>query len=445
MFGALLTRLKPTSAIQRDGESLLLSRTEFNREVARERIRATRRMIPFCVVSMKLHEEKQRRQKRRALIRLLHRNVRLTDQKADLGRSQFGILLVDTPESGGRAVVDRLMGLCESQHLNVEFALRVHDFDDPPESPEGHLPAGGGRRAEDFGDGQTWTRVDDGTDSGVYSSASDNDVLTATGPSSLSANGTAVALAPPNDRTVAGLRDKARLASSRTVELNRLDGPLRVESLDEFGLLQESTAAMRWSQRAIKRGIDLCGAGVGMFFALPVLAACAAAIKWTSPGPVFFRQKREGRGGKPFTIYKLRTMVVDAEDKQCELREQSHRDGPAFKIKHDPRVTRVGNFLRKTCLDELPQLINVLKGDMSIVGPRPLPWDESRACDAWHRRRLDIKPGMTCHWQVNKAAAETFDDWMRMDLRYVDHHGVGQDVKLMARTLLVPLSGRGSE
>lgn len=175
------------------------------------------------------------------------------------------------------------------------------------------------------------------------------------------------------------------------------------------------------ARSAIKRGIDLIGAGVGLVLASPVLLLAMAAIRCFDGGPALYKQTREGYRGQPFTIVKLRTMVVGAEHSQADLRDQNLRDGPAFKIARDPRVTPIGHFLRRTCLDELPQLWNVLRGEMSLVGPRPLPWHESRACDRWHRRRLDVRPGLTCDWQIDKSRAETFDDWMRLDLQYVDH------------------------
>jgi len=174
-----------------------------------------------------------------------------------------------------------------------------------------------------------------------------------------------------------------------------------------------------------------------------VIALAAAVIK-RDGGPAFFLQSREGRDGVPFTIYKLRTMVVNAESQQADLRDKSERDGPAFKMRNDPRVTRFGQMLRSTCVDELPQLWNVLRGDMSIVGPRPLPVSESRACQPWHRRRLDVRPGITCNWQVAKEKADTFDEWMRMDLAYVDNANLWKDVTLMAQTVGVPLRAKGS-
>jgi len=196
---------------------------------------------------------------------------------------------------------------------------------------------------------------------------------------------------------------------------------------------------------SLKRAVDILGASTGLIFGGPIILGAMAAIRITSAGPAMFRQTREGYLGRPFTIYKLRTMVVDAELQQAQLQDKSHRDGPAFKMEHDPRVTRVGHWLRKTCIDELPQLWNVLKGDMSLVGPRPLPWHESRACTRWHRRRLDVRPGMTCYWQVDKSAAETFDDWMRMDLRYIDDSDLLGDLRLIAKTIAVPVFGRGSQ
>ena len=196
---------------------------------------------------------------------------------------------------------------------------------------------------------------------------------------------------------------------------------------------------------AVKRTLDIIGSSVGLVVLSPVLIAAVVAIRREDGQSAIFKQTREGKGGKPFTIYKLRTMVVGAEDSQSALRGQSHRDGPAFKISNDPRVTSIGQFLRKTCVDELPQLWNVFRGEMSLVGPRPLPWHESRACTAWHRRRLDVRPGMTCYWQVNKSNVETFDDWMRLDLRYLDQFNVIEDLKLIAKTVTVPMLGRGSE
>ena len=171
----------------------------------------------------------------------------------------------------------------------------------------------------------------------------------------------------------------------------------------------------------------------------------AAAIKLTSPGPVFFRQWRTGRGGKPFLMYKFRSMVVDAEAKKLELLPLNELDGPAFKLTGDPRITRLGRFLRDTSLDELPQLWNVLRGEMSLVGPRPLPCEESDSCLDWQRRRLDVTPGLTCIWQVRGRSQVTFNEWVRMDLEYVQSRSLWQDFKILLKTVPAVILGRGAK
>jgi len=184
----------------------------------------------------------------------------------------------------------------------------------------------------------------------------------------------------------------------------------------------------------LKRGVDIIGATLGLIVSAPLMAVFAALIKITSPGPVVFSQLREGHGGRLFRIYKLRTMCADAHQHQGSLRELSEQDGPAFKMRHDPRTTRIGRFLRHTSLDELPQLWNVLVGDMSLVGPRPLPTRESRQCLPWQRQRLLVLPGLTCIWQVKGRSTVTFVEWMRMDLQYVRERSVFGDFKLLLST-----------
>jgi lipopolysaccharide/colanic/teichoic acid biosynthesis glycosyltransferase len=159
-------------------------------------------------------------------------------------------------------------------------------------------------------------------------------------------------------------------------------------------------AAMYPAYPTWKRVLDIAGALVGLVFSAPFLVLCALLIKLTSRGPILFRQQRTGYLGQPFEILKLRTMVVHAEDLKAKLQERNERDGPAFKMRHDPRITKIGKFLRSTGLDELPQLVNVLRGQMSLVGPRPLPIDEANQCKGWQKRRQEIKPGLTCFWQL---------------------------------------------
>ncbi len=201
-----------------------------------------------------------------------------------------------------------------------------------------------------------------------------------------------------------------------------------VTNADIAGVLAESVPA--W-----KRSMDVIGAIGGLIVLSPLFLLIAAAIKLTSRGPVFFAQQRTGRGGRAFAMYKFRSMVVDAEGKRDELLHLNEQDGPAFKIQHDPRITRIGHWLRRASLDELPQLLNVLKGDMSFVGPRPLPCHETAQCEPWQRRRLAVTPGITCIWQVqNRATPVPFAEWMRMDIRYAKSISLRGDLQLFWKT-----------
>ena len=193
-----------------------------------------------------------------------------------------------------------------------------------------------------------------------------------------------------------------------------------------------------------KRGIDILGASMGMVMLSPIMGSAALMVRLGSTGPVIFSQNRAGLGGKPFKIYKFRTMCVDAEAKQAELRKLSEQDGPAFKLKNDPRVTRIGKLLRKTSIDELPQLLNVLKGDMTLVGPRPLPISESEACEGWHRRRLDVTPGLTCIWQVKGRSQVSFSDWVRMDVAYIRRRTLLNDIRILLQTVPAVLLRKGA-
>lgn len=190
--------------------------------------------------------------------------------------------------------------------------------------------------------------------------------------------------------------------------------------------------------------MDLVGATVAIVLFGPQMLLIALAIKLGSSGPVLFTQMRSGRGGVPFKVYKFRTMVVDAEARKQEIMHLNERNGPAFKMKDDPRVTGIGRFLRATSMDELPQFFNVLFGDMSLVGPRPLPVDEAGATDQWHRRRLEVKPGLTCIWQVSGRDRSCFDHWVRQDIEYIEKHSLWLDIKLILKTVPAVLSRRGA-
>jgi len=193
-----------------------------------------------------------------------------------------------------------------------------------------------------------------------------------------------------------------------------------------------------------KRLIDVAGASLGLLLLTPLFAVVAIAIKATSAGPVLFRQKRSGLGGREFVMLKFRSMVPDAEARKSQLMALNEQDGPAFKIKEDPRTTRVGRLLRQTSIDELPQLWNVLRGEMSLVGPRPLPCHETEACHGWLRQRLDVTPGLTCIWQVQGRSTVSFADWARMDVQYIRSRSLGGDMKLLLQTVPAVVSRRGA-
>jgi exopolysaccharide biosynthesis polyprenyl glycosylphosphotransferase len=197
-------------------------------------------------------------------------------------------------------------------------------------------------------------------------------------------------------------------------------------------------------QRALKRLLDIVVSAAALAVLLPILLTAALAVALTSPGPVFFAQQRVGMRGRHFRMLKFRSMRVDAEKLRSELQHRNERSGPAFKLRDDPRVTRVGRWLRKYSIDELPQLVNVLRGEMSLVGPRPALPEEVAHYAAWQRRRLSVRPGLTCVWQVSGRDAVSFGSWMVMDMRYIDHWSLGEDLMLILRTLPVVVSGKGA-
>lgn len=193
----------------------------------------------------------------------------------------------------------------------------------------------------------------------------------------------------------------------------------------------------------VKRGLDLAGAALGLVLLAPVFLVIMTAVKVTSPGPVFFSQQRYGLNKRLFRMYKFRTMVIDAESLQPQLEHLNEVSGPVFKIRDDPRVTPVGRLLRRTSLDELPQLFNVLRGEMSLVGPRPLPTrDVGRFSEPWLMRRFSVRPGMTGLWQVSGRSDLTFDDWISHDLRYIDQWSLTLDLRILLQT--VPTVARGA-
>ena len=211
-------------------------------------------------------------------------------------------------------------------------------------------------------------------------------------------------------------------------------------------LIFRTTPEASW-QGVIKQLMDFFGALLLLISLSWLFALLALLIKITSPGPVFFKQQRSGLNGAPFTLYKFRTMVTNAEQSKHELEAMNEMRGPVFKVTGDPRVTRIGKWLRYYSLDELPQLFNILRGEMSLVGPRPLPVDEvKRFNDLAHRRRLSVKPGLTCLWQISgRNQIKDFKDWVRLDLEYIDNWSLRLDLEILLRTIPVVLRGTGAK
>jgi exopolysaccharide biosynthesis polyprenyl glycosylphosphotransferase len=226
---------------------------------------------------------------------------------------------------------------------------------------------------------------------------------------------------------------------------NTSAGRTEAEHFADAHLISHYTGAMEGWSVAAKRVLDISASLTLLIILFPLFLVVALLIKATSPGPVFFVQGRVGQSKKRFRFYKFRTMVQDAERMQQDLESFNEAKGPVFKMKDDPRVTPIGRILRKLSIDELPQLYNVLKGEMSLVGPRPLPIRDYNAFNEdWHRRRFSVRPGMTCLWQVNGRSSLPFEKWMELDMAYIDNWSIGLDLIILLKTVPAVLRGSGA-
>ena len=226
------------------------------------------------------------------------------------------------------------------------------------------------------------------------------------------------------------------------VTLTALEGDARLVAAS-----MRPTSVLRTNRRylLVSRVIDVAVSCAALVLALPIMSLAAIAIKLTSRGPVFFRQPRAGLGQRSFTMYKFRTMYAGADDDKELFREfNSLPTGPCFKMKNDPRVTAAGRWLRRSSIDELPQLLNVLKGEMALVGPRPLPLDEVRTDTPDQRLRLTVKPGITCLWQVSGRTEIPYDEWLALDVWYIRNRSLSLDLQILFKTIPAVLSGRGA-
>ncbi len=244
--------------------------------------------------------------------------------------------------------------------------------------------------------------------------------------------------------------------SSEVAAICKQHGIILRLDLDIFGLQGSSSEEIAGKHyistnieeiwpRVAKRSVDVLLSFCLLLLLSPLMIIVALLIKITTGGPVFFEQERVGKNKRRFLIYKFRTMVLNAEDLMKDLESRNEALGPVFKMKEDPRITRIGKYLRRMSIDELPQLLNVLKGDMSLVGPRPLPVRDYHGFSAdWQRRRFSVRPGITCLWQVNGRSCITFDQWMRLDLKYLDEWSFWLDMKILAQTIPAVFKGTGA-
>jgi lipopolysaccharide/colanic/teichoic acid biosynthesis glycosyltransferase len=466
------------SAARRPDVSLAsLASTELmNRIIRRECARADRNGREFSLVLFRVRSDTRHAVSVYRLARTIMRRVRLTDEVGWFTDRYLCVLLPDTPPTGARAFAEGVCDIISSRKLPRPLAI-VYSY---PEQWAGQAAESGKAlgsakvAAHSVAILQGAGRFTAGDQIEAAAVAATASVSTAIAPGhnghghnghahnghsqnghGSSFNGAPGRLAdeaqPPHARrSDLGTGNVAHEASDRKVGLNRGDlmpffsegftsamhgTGLPVESLNDF---------LVFPMPAWKRMLDVF---VVLMMAGPALLAvgfAAIGIKLTSPGPVFFKQRRAGLGGRPFTIWKLRTMVTDAEAKKQGLKKLSEQDGPAFKLKNDPRIFPFGKLLRKTSIDELPQLINVLLGDMSLVGPRPLPCDESDACLQWQRRRLDVTPGLTCIWQVKGRSSVTFDQWVRMDVEYIRKRTLLHDLSILLQTVPAVLLRKGA-
>lgn len=410
----------------------LLSPTEMENAFRRERARVDRNDQSFSIVVFRV-DAKRKDDVRRAAALLIDR-VRAYDVLGMVDSERLAALLPETDGRGSWVFADSAMAQLSHEDLRVSCevysypgdadgavegsvmgAATASDYrqvprDRGPAPADGSADAAGGGAAP-AGDGPPLTRST-GTDGAAVLAGA---VETAPGPRALHRLEPVASALPP---------EPVGRPAPRPV---RDCAQLFVEPLP-----------------VTRRILDVAVSGLAILALSPVLLTTAALVKLTSPGPIIFWQWRVGRGGRRFRFYKFRSMVQDAEDRKGSLRIINEKEGPIFKIKDDPRITPVGRVIRRLSIDELPQLFNVLKGDMTLVGPRPPVVDEVEAYEPWQRQRLDITGGLTCIWQVSGRSEVSFDDWMRMDIRYKQTRSWGLDLKLMWKTFGAVFSGRGA-
>ena len=381
-----------------------LSVSEFEHAFQRELARADRHRHALSVVIFVPSSKGSDSEERHArLEQILLSRARTEDAIGHIDTDRVAALLPETDEWGAWRYADDILAQLAKEDLRFDCRVYTNTRDEAVELAEAEQ-----RRQDD---------ADDGPGSG---------------------SGTGEA-----PRRLTGQQDESRTRSLPEDE----EGERRLASV-RWELGDRAVGGITdWLVEPLpfgKRAFDVVVSGLLLLALSPLMALIALGIKVSSPGPVIFRQRRAGLGGQPFTFFKFRSMCLDAEEKREELVDMNEMNGPVFKIKNDPRITPFGRFLRKWSLDELPQLFNVFRGDMSLVGPRPPMMNEVPGYEPWQRRRLHLTGGITCVWQVSGRSDIDFEDWMRMDMRYIQERSAWMDIKLLCQTVWTVVSGKGA-
>jgi lipopolysaccharide/colanic/teichoic acid biosynthesis glycosyltransferase len=428
MLGGTFTRaFAERPAGQLNTGDILCNAAQMERVLRREIARADRGGRGFSLVLFRVRGG-ERNQTTRILADVLLKRARLTDEVGWFSENYLAAILTGTPADGARTFAD---GVCVAVAYHAPRPLAVvYTYPSAEAFPLINSEA-------NDEEAMSATRAASGNGRGGAARANGHQILHG----ERASVGTAVLSATNKPKMANGKSQHVR----SEVLMDFLQQGFQTE-LEEPGLparpLQEllTYPMPRW-----KRFLDIVGAICALIAFSPVMLLAAIAVRLSSPGPIIFTQKRSGLGGKPFTMFKFRTMVNGAEAKRNELKGASEQDGPAFKLTNDPRLTKIGKILRKTSVDELPQLFNVLKGDMSIVGPRPLPCSESEGCLPWQRHRMNVTPGLTCIWQVKGRSRVTFDEWVRMDMAYIKRRALWKDLQIIFATVPAVLLRRGAK
>ena len=395
------------------GLECLCNSSQMERVISREIARADRGGRGFTLILFRVPVSKSKPEATRNLAETLLKRARLTDEVGWFSNDYLAALLTGTSPAGAQIFAD---GVSAAMSADVPPVPIVYTY---PFDRAG-LPAGAASEGLNASRERVLRRVE-------------RDEMG----KQLAAAATIAVVDEPEvePSSVSGptFNGKPRFSDD-----NPFDTERDVQAADLGSLLARPLP--RW-----KRLIDIVGATSALVILSPLMIAAAILVRFSSAGPVIFTQKRSGLGGRAFRIYKFRTMVNGAEKRRQELTAVSEQDGPAFKLENDPRLTKIGRILRKSSIDELPQLFNVLKGDMSLVGPRPLPCGEQDECQPWQRHRMNVTPGLTCIWQVKGRSRVAFDDWIRMDVDYMRRRTFWRDVQIMFATIPAVLLRKGAK